>query len=52
MLDERNQGIEHLWRDIIKDYMEIGQLIRSNCQKFGISKGASHYCLFRSKKNK
>ena len=43
MLDEQNQGIELVLRDIIKDHMEIGQLIRSNCQKCGISKGAFHY---------
>ena len=40
---DRKPRSEQRWRDIIKDYQESGQSIRSYCLRRGISEGAFHY---------
>ena len=39
----RKPRTKQRWRDIMKDYQENGQSIRSYCLRRGISEGAFHY---------
>jgi len=44
---DRKPRTEQRWRDIINDYQESSQSIRSYCLMRGISEGVFHYWLHR-----